>query len=241
MIKFFRKIRQKLLSNNKFSQYLVYAVGEIILVVLGILIALQINNWNSENKESQLEVKMLKEIKIALQSDLKDIEFNLKEHHEIFQSQQLVIDWLKTDAPYTDSLSFHFANAVNGTNFLSNKGSYETIKGIGIQLIKNDNLRKQILNLYELQYKDYDSILHEINEYRFDLMRRENVKYFQATSPYFKMKPLDVEMIKSENGYTYHLMTIISLNRYFIEQKITPTKVAIEKAIKNIENELSNE
>ena len=50
MIKFFRKIRQKLLTENKFSKYLLYAIGEIFLVVIGILIALQINNWNERQK-----------------------------------------------------------------------------------------------------------------------------------------------------------------------------------------------
>ncbi|WP_449257570.1 DUF6090 family protein [Croceitalea marina] len=53
MIKFFRKIRQKQLSENKFSKYLLYALGEIILVVIGILIALQINNWN-ENRKNKI-------------------------------------------------------------------------------------------------------------------------------------------------------------------------------------------
>ena len=50
MIKFFRKIRQRLVSENKFSKYLIYAIGEIVLVVVGILIALQINNWNENQK-----------------------------------------------------------------------------------------------------------------------------------------------------------------------------------------------
>jgi hypothetical protein len=50
MIKFFRKIRQKLLTENKFSKYLIYAIGEILLAVIGILIALRINNWNKELK-----------------------------------------------------------------------------------------------------------------------------------------------------------------------------------------------
>ena len=52
MIKFFRKIRQKLLSENKLSKYLIYAVGEILLVVIGILIALYINNLNTEKQDS---------------------------------------------------------------------------------------------------------------------------------------------------------------------------------------------
>lgn len=56
MIKFFRKIRQKLITENKFSKYVIYAIGEIILVVIGILIALSINNWNT-NKINQSESK----------------------------------------------------------------------------------------------------------------------------------------------------------------------------------------
>jgi hypothetical protein len=53
MLRFFRQIRQRLLTDNKFSKYLLYAVGEILLVVIGIVIALQIDNWNTETKEEQ--------------------------------------------------------------------------------------------------------------------------------------------------------------------------------------------
>ncbi len=63
MIKFFRKFRQKMLNENRFSKYLIYAIGEIILVVIGILIALQINNWSQYTKERALEIEILKEIK----------------------------------------------------------------------------------------------------------------------------------------------------------------------------------
>ncbi|MGB5269500.1 MAG: DUF6090 family protein, partial [Eudoraea sp.] len=63
MIKFFRKIRQRLVSENKFSKYLIYAFGEIILVVIGILIALQINNWNEERKDRRLEKEYIARLK----------------------------------------------------------------------------------------------------------------------------------------------------------------------------------
>ena len=62
MIKFFRKIRQKMLTENKFSKYLIYAIGEIVLVVIGILIALQINNWNNNRIEYKLESNILSKI-----------------------------------------------------------------------------------------------------------------------------------------------------------------------------------
>ena len=55
MIKFFRKIRQNLLAENRFSKYLIYATGEIILVVIGILIALSINNWNELKNDLKIE------------------------------------------------------------------------------------------------------------------------------------------------------------------------------------------
>ncbi len=74
MINFFRKIRQHLLSENKFSKYLPYAIGEIILVVIGILIALQINNWNEVRKQNrQLEIYE-KSLVSELKSDLKSLE-----------------------------------------------------------------------------------------------------------------------------------------------------------------------
>ena len=65
MIKFFRQIRQQLLSENKFRQYLIYAIGEIILVVIGILLALQINTWNADSEKRKEEAILLQ----ALEED----------------------------------------------------------------------------------------------------------------------------------------------------------------------------
>ncbi|EAR15077.1 DUF6090 family protein [Robiginitalea biformata] len=70
MIKFFRKIRQKLLAENKLSKYLLYAVGEIVLVVIGILIALSINNWNQTNSEKKIAENYIESLIIELNSDL---------------------------------------------------------------------------------------------------------------------------------------------------------------------------
>ena len=69
MIKFFRRIRQQLLSENKTSKYLLYAIGEIILVVIGILIALQINNWNEIQKLKGEEIKLIQSFKTSIETD----------------------------------------------------------------------------------------------------------------------------------------------------------------------------
>ena len=66
MIKFFRNIRQRMLIENKFSKYLIYAIGEIVLVVIGILIALSINNWNQKENEQY----KIKEYAVSIIQDL---------------------------------------------------------------------------------------------------------------------------------------------------------------------------
>jgi hypothetical protein len=84
MIKFFRHIRQRLLSESKFSKYLIYAIGEIILVIIGILFALQINTWNTERlaiKESEeFSVRLLSEVRANIAATDKEI---LKEKTQI--------------------------------------------------------------------------------------------------------------------------------------------------------------
>src|SRR5210317_1472223 len=69
MIKFFRKIRQQLAYDNNVSKYMRYAIGEIVLVVVGILIALQINNWNEERKQKLNNNKFLRNLRYEIELD----------------------------------------------------------------------------------------------------------------------------------------------------------------------------
>ena len=69
MIKFFRQLRQKLLMENNNSKYFKYAIGEILLVVVGILIALQINNWNDDRKQKLVDQKYFQNLKNDLIGD----------------------------------------------------------------------------------------------------------------------------------------------------------------------------
>jgi len=70
MIKFFRKIRQRLLTENKFSKYLIYAIGEIVLVVIGIVIALQLNNWNETRKSEDQFKAVLQQLYTVIDQDI---------------------------------------------------------------------------------------------------------------------------------------------------------------------------
>ncbi len=86
MVRFFRKIRKKLLTESKFSKYFVYAIGEIILVMIGILLALQVNNWNELRKNKQTEIQLYQKIIADLNSERTVIEnkiYSLKENQNL--------------------------------------------------------------------------------------------------------------------------------------------------------------
>ncbi len=86
MIRFFRKIRQQLLTENKFSKYLIYAIGEILLVMIGILLALQVNNWNELRKKEQSEIQLYHKIIADLNTEYSVIDRkirNLNSHQNL--------------------------------------------------------------------------------------------------------------------------------------------------------------
>lgn len=175
MIKFFRDIRQKLLTEIKFSKYLLYAIGEIVLVVIGILIALQINNSNEHRKERKTEVKLLKEVVENLESNLLRLQSNIERCSTDNRSAVIIISAINNKSPYADSLSTHFPfalNPVDEESFLSFVG-YESLKNVGFEIIQDNQLKKEIINLFEGTYQDleakYDragSLSPELNKFR---------------------------------------------------------------------------
>ena len=112
MIKFFRKIRQNLLMENKTGKpayrtgrYLKYAIGEIILVVIGILIALGINTWNTANNLSNKETTLLIEMKSNLESDLEGLKWDINKNERLLKANRIVLKSLNNGV-YHDSLNF---------------------------------------------------------------------------------------------------------------------------------------
>ena len=98
MIKKFRKIREKLISEKKFSNYLFYAIGEIILLVIGILIAIHINNINETNKKEDREQEYLVSIKNELNNNLKIIEEEKKKLSYSLEGQRNLIDLINIES-----------------------------------------------------------------------------------------------------------------------------------------------
>jgi hypothetical protein len=152
MIKFFRHIRQRMLKENRFSRYFLYAIGEIVLVVIGILIALQLNNWNSKQQLKQVEIKYLKEIANNLRADSADIQFNIEFNEVRRRSAQMVLKSLNEHESYSDTMDQYFGNLLYTTRSVVNFSAYETLKSRGLEIISNDSLRLMITQLYSFSY-----------------------------------------------------------------------------------------
>ena len=150
MIKFFRKIRQRLLSENRFRKYLVYAIGEIVLVVIGILIALQINNNNEAKNNEARFVKILKEIRLDLENDITSSENVIKRGIEMDSILELVLKNKLTKEDYlkNSSISLFFAG-LQFSPFDYQKTAFKKFENFqGIIPVKFEPLIKDINNYY---------------------------------------------------------------------------------------------
>ena len=151
MIKFFRKIRQKTLIENKFGKYLTYAIGEIILVVIGILIALQINNWNEQQNIQGNQEKYLRFLKTEAINNLKQV-INTKENVNALNIwQNKIFDLIDSnqDTISEDYLSKTFGKVFSNTYKFGYENSVLTeMKTSGhLKNIRNDSLRNYLIAL----------------------------------------------------------------------------------------------
>jgi len=236
MLTFFRRIRKGLFEGGSTSKYLLYSIGEIALVVIGILIALQINNWNELRKERSFERNLLREVGIGLNRDIADIKFNYEYHQKALQSQDIIINWLEDSQPYHDSLCWHFSRALSYTFFVKNAGPYETMKSLGTHPLSNLELRDKITSLYEIFYDTYVSMESEYIDRIRNSIKNLNGKFFNVSEIYVVedqnqffpnpgcMTPINMTKIKSENEYKHFIKSLRSSNDFFMKYNMLNTK-----------------
>lgn len=191
MILFMRKIRQKLLADSKITKYLAYVIGEIILIVIGILIALSIDNWNSDRIARQTEIAILKEMKSNLNFDLVDLRLNLVINKNSLRANTLVLESLEHPDITNDSLSYWYANLTLTTMLDINNSSYENLKSFGFHIISNDSLRIKITELYTITYVFLSKMENVMYSIQSDKITPLVLKNTITEAPYISAKPID--------------------------------------------------
>jgi hypothetical protein len=165
MLRFFRQIRQSLLTDNKFNKYLLYAVGEILLVVIGILIALQINNWNEERKAREREQQLLISLSEDFKSNLVSLENSIQVIPGLIEEYSLVLEHAgNLNEPLTDSMKAD----ILATGFIRTvliDGTLSSMLGSSnLELIRNESL-KRMLTSYPARLKDYKESEKDLIDY----------------------------------------------------------------------------
>lgn len=145
------------MNENKTAKYLKYAVGEIVLVVIGILIALSINNWN-ENRKLDIEViKSLKEIKRNLIADSIPVFYVLKTQKEDLKMQKELITQLEAKKPLDSSFNEHFGRVMIMRRILMVDNGYNSLKNLGMEQLKDNDFEKLIVRYYEILLNNLNS------------------------------------------------------------------------------------
>ena len=174
MSKIFRKTRQDILSKGKTKTYLKYAIGEIALVVIGILIALQINNWNTRDKQSHTELKILEAMKENLNSDIIDMEENIKIYSRARKSTGEILQVLNFPGYETDSLNLYLGHLGDYATFIETTSAYENLKTIGFEIIKSDSLKKKKGENQQIENDVNPYISNQCKSY--NLLQKQSIK-----------------------------------------------------------------
>jgi hypothetical protein len=135
-----------------------YAVGELVLIVLGILVALAANAWYARYDDRREEREYLREIRAALQADLSDVRANVAALKQTQLASNRLGNHLQARLPLNDSIREDLGRLTSSIMHVQNRGAYESLKTRGLNLIRDDSLRFAISQLYEGQYRFLETI-----------------------------------------------------------------------------------
>jgi len=258
MAKLFNSIRKKLISEKtstkRTSNYLKYAIGEIVLVVIGILIALSINNWNESSKQKVQEIKIYHEILNDLVSTKEEINKDMQNHIIFLHSNKTLLNHLIEKKPNSDSLINHMFNAAADLQVYPKTSGFEALNSIGLNLLRNDSVRKEITNFYQLYLQrvvnegrletpsnDIGKLMEPFlnRHFTIDTNNKERMLYFNTDSIGIKKTKIkDYSALLNDIDFQVELNHSIVIRTYKINVHGQSLKW-IEHAMKSIKKELT--
>jgi hypothetical protein len=222
MQKFFRTIRKKLIEEDNIRKYLLYAIGEILLVVIGILIALQVNNWNEERKTQRSETQFIENITSDLKRDkneLRKVVDLANRKVEIFQQMESELPGLYySNKNQLDSLMMEYLTPLQ--TFFPLTGTFDAaVSGNEISAYRNEVFKSRVFNLYNALYSRLDRNMDIIID-RWD--------YFVKTYKYERLKgelgQMDDADLKELIGDLAYMTTIYE----FYRDRLLDTELEIQ-------------
>lgn len=212
MLHFFRKMRSALIPENRFGRYFFYAVGEIVLVVIGILIAVQINNWNEGRKADKFEKKLLNELLNSLVDDYELINLTLNGNNRMQQSCKIILEHFNRNLPYHDSMAIHFETANIWYKTLLRQNAYEKAKTYGLDFISDIETQNMLSGLYETKQSFSETMDERQAMYYYNTVVPVLTELFESVDKSWKratngMIPYDYNQLKKDKRYRNILKT----------------------------------
>jgi hypothetical protein len=211
VLRFFRQIRQKLFpiaigTDTNFSKYLLYAVGEILLVVIGILIALQVNNWNEERNRTQTEIEYLKRLRSDLANDTAYYHRRINYSNKVIEDHKKAIMASYTQISNPRDFYQSFKNIEYSSEALSLRDiTYNEMHNAGqINIIRNDEIKTELMEFYrqvDLVAKHFDEINTTSIEFMKDFLIRSNA--YKYWSYGLESMPWTAEMVDASDDWQW--------------------------------------
>ena len=254
MIKFFRQIRQNLvMENNKTGRYLKYAIGEIVLVMIGILLALQINNWNEEHKRTSQENKILLTLKSDFTESKKRLQETMWQQKRSINECIALIQMYEKKIPMASNdiiMRYLQFGAYSWYREEIVSGAYDALINAGdSELIKNVELTKLMAEYFSIAkstFEDHESSMNHM----YNMQKIAESTLLPLADLYLKKRigldsirnPKESEAIKflfKQDAFFGHLYgkTLLEDLRYTIQQDLL---ARIEEIISILKEELTN-
>jgi len=218
-----------LIQSGSTRKYLVYAVGEIALVVIGILIALSINNWNEENKARQIEYVTLSELKKNVIANIEEIDNVSKSVNQRIVSINVILTAFAKNESYHDSLTYHFGWAMVYDRMSMHLGAYESFKASGSQVVKDEMLRFEISNYFDHSLGQLEKYMIEVRDdfynYMLGYLRKEFINYKAAEHIGI---PKDYGALKQNESFILSLGIFLDVQNDSIQSLIETRKKSID-------------
>ncbi len=234
------------LKSTKLSDFLKYALGEILLIVLGILVAFQLSSWADNNKAKKIEVQTLKDIKEALQLDKNDLEFNIYLYNKVITSCDTILALLDGKLSYGPKMNKYFSGPCLVAVFYSNVGPYETLKSRGLEIISNDSIRNRIVRTYEFNYNGLKKFESQLTDYVQTVEKTFYPSYFDESYPfdtnnwnlYGDMAPNDFAKLQQSKEYVHFIKTIRNKTDFFLKATYIGTNKRTGQLINYLTSEI---
>lgn len=253
MIKFFRKIRQQLFSENKFSKYLIYAIGEIFLVVIGILIALQINTWNQDRITLEKEQIYLKSLKNEFENNLQILETEIKRNQENRNAAIQIANQI--DDPNPKFTSQQLSQLIASS--FAYDVEYKPSSAVLNELVSSGSMKDISNDSLKIKLAEWESMLGKIKGQE-RILITDRVKVLNKVSQNTSMRAVfddtgisedflnlkkgkrefdNLSLLKSRD-FENDLLLFIATNTSTGRQAYRQAKIEIEQIIQLLENEL---